>query len=178
MNQDFQEQLKLIVEHSLYESETPGAAFAVYMNGQPFLETSVGHQDIKREVSLPNDAKFYIYSITKSLLATASLSLVDQGQLNLDVSVQFYLPNFSLDTSVTLRQLLSHTSGLADYGETSAYKDALIATPNSPWSVESFLDFAKMQGLRFAPGKGWAYSNIGYLLLRATSLRRDKPSEN
>lgn len=166
MNQDFQEQLKSIVEHSLDESETPGAALAVHINGQPFLETSVGHQDIKREVLLPNDAKFYIYSITKSIIATAALSLVNQGQLELDGSVQPYLPNAFLDTSVTLRQLLSHTSGLADYGETSTYRDAVKVTPNSPWSVEAFLDFAKTQGLRFTPGEGWAYSNIGYLLLR------------
>ncbi|WNN88799.1 serine hydrolase domain-containing protein [Gloeocapsopsis dulcis] len=166
MNQDFQEQLKLIIGHSLYESETPGAAFAVHINGQPSLETSVGYQDIKREVLLPNDAKFYIYSITKSIIATAALSLVNQGQLELDVPVQPYLPNFSVDTSVTLRQLLSHTSGLVDYGETSTYGDAVKATPSFPWSVEAFLDFAKTQGLRFTPGKGWAYSNIGYLVLR------------
>lgn len=166
MNQDFQEQLKLIVEHSLYESKTPGATLAVYINGQPSLETSVGYQDIKHEVPLPNDAKFYIYSTTKSLLATAALSLVDQGQLDVDASVQPYLPNFSLDTSVTLRQLLSHTSGLADYGETSTYRDAVKASPDSPWSVKAFLDFAKTQGLKFTPGEGWAYSNIGYLLLR------------
>ncbi|MBW4663627.1 MAG: beta-lactamase family protein [Chroococcus sp. CMT-3BRIN-NPC107] len=166
MNQNLHEQLKLIVEQSLYESETPGAAITVYINGQPFLETSVGYQDLKREVSLPKDAKFYIYSITKSLLAYALLSLVDQGQLKLDASVQSYLPDFSLDTSMTLRQLLSHTSGLADYSETAIYRDAVKATPNSPWSVATFLDFAKAEGLKFMPGEGWAYSNIGYLLLR------------
>lgn len=166
MNQDLQEQLKLVVESSLYESETPGAAIAVYINGQPFLETSVGYQDLKGEVPLPKDARFYTYSITKSLLANALLSLVDQGQLKLDAYVQSYLPNFSLDTSITLRQLLSHTSGLADYGETAIYRDAVKATPNSPWSVATFLDFAKAEGLQFMPGEGWAYSNIGYLLLR------------
>lgn len=166
MNQNLQEQLKLIVEHTLHESQTPGAAIAVHINGQAFLETSVGYQDLKHEVSLPTDANFYIYSITKSLLATASLNLVNEGRLDLDASVQPYLPNFSLDTSVTLRQLLSHTSGLPDYGGTPAYRDAVKATPNSPWSMEVFLDLAQTQGLQFTPDGGWAYSNIGYLLVR------------
>lgn len=166
MNQDLQERLKLRVEHTLGESQTPGAAISVHINGQPFLETGVGYQDCNHQVLLPTDANFYIYSITKSLIAIALLNLVHEGQLDLDASVQPYLPDFPLDSSITLRQLLSHTSGLPDYGGTSAYNNAVKATPNSPWSKATFLDLAQTQGLQFSPGKGWAYSNIGYLLLK------------
>ncbi|MBW4434093.1 MAG: beta-lactamase family protein [Pelatocladus maniniholoensis HA4357-MV3] len=166
MEQDLREQLKLIVGQSLSESQTPGAAIAIRINGQAFLETGIGYQDHEHQVSLPTDANFYIYSITKTLIATASLHLVGEGFLELDAPVQNYLTDFPLDLSVTLRQLLSHTSGLPDYGGVPAYSEAIKANPSYPWSTEAFLDLAYRQGLQFVPGKGWAYSNIGYLLLK------------
>jgi D-alanyl-D-alanine carboxypeptidase len=175
VDQDFQEQLKSIVGQSLTKSQTPGAAIAIHIDGQAFLETGVGYQDRDREVPISQDAQFYIYSITKSLIATASLYLVGEGLLELDAPVQSYLTSFPLDTSVTLRQLLSHTSGLPDYGGVPAYSETVKAHPSSPWSTEAFLNLAQTQGLQFTPGKGWGYSNIGYLLLkcileRATGL--------
>lgn len=148
------------------KAQIPGAAVAIRVNGQAFLETGIGYQDRNHEVLLSADANFYIYSITKSLIATASLHLVGEGLLELDAPVQAYLTDFPLDTSVTLRQLLSHTSGVPDYGGVPAYSEAVRANPSSPWSTEVFLDLAHTQGSQFVPGKGWAYSNIGYLLLK------------
>lgn len=177
--EDLREQLKLIVGQSLTISQTPGAAIAIHINGQAFLETGVGYQDRDREAPISTDANFYVYSITKCLIATASLYLVSEGLLDLDAPVQAYLTGFPLDTSITLRQLLSHTSGLPDYGGVPAYSEAVKANPSSPWSTEAFLELAQTQGLQFAPGTGWGYSNIGYLLLkcileRTTSLSIQK----
>ncbi|MBW4652656.1 MAG: beta-lactamase family protein [Kaiparowitsia implicata GSE-PSE-MK54-09C] len=166
MDQDLREQLRLVVKQSLIKDQIPGAAVAIHVNGQAFLETGIGYQDRNHEIPLPTDANFYIYSITKSLIATALLHLVGEGLLELDAPVQAYLTDFLLDTSVTLRQLLCHTSGLPDYGRVTAYSEAVKTNPSSPWSTEAFLDLAHTQGLQFVPGKGWAYSNIGYLLLK------------
>ena len=83
MNHDLQEQLKLDLNHSLDKFQIPGATVAVHINNQSFLETGVGYQNLEQEIPLNADAKFYIYSITKSLLATASLHLVSEGLLNL-----------------------------------------------------------------------------------------------
>lgn len=166
MDRDLQEQLKLIVGQSLTKSQIPGAAIAIRINGQAVLETGIGYRDSNHEVPLSPDANFYIYSITKSLIATVSLYLVGEGLLELDAPMQRYLTDFPLDASVTLRQLLSHTSGLPDYGGVPVYSEAVKANPSSPWSTETFLDLAYTQGLQFAPGDGWAYSNIGYLLLK------------
>lgn len=166
MDQNLREQLKGIVEQSLTKSQTPGAAIAIRINGQAFLETGIGYRGRDYEVLLSTDANFYIYSITKSLIATVSLYLVGEGLLELDAPLQAYLADFSLDTSMTLRQLLSHTSGLPDYGGVPAYSEAVKANPSSPWSTEVFLDLAQIQGLKFAPGTGWGYSNTGYLLLK------------
>ncbi|MBW4518308.1 MAG: beta-lactamase family protein [Scytolyngbya sp. HA4215-MV1] len=164
--EDLQEQLRLVVRQSLIEAQIPGAAVAIHVNGQAFLEAGFGYQDRNHEIPLSTDANFYLYSITKSLIATTSLHLVGKGFLELDAPVQTYLTNFPLNTPVTLRQLLSHTSGLPDYGGVATYSEAVKANPSSPWSTETFLDLAHTQELQFVPGMGWAYSNIGYLLLK------------
>lgn len=166
MVQNLQEHFRSTVEQALDEFQTPGAAIAIRLDGRTFLETGIGYQDNNHRISLPTNANFYIYSITKSLIAAASLYLVDKGILDLDASVELYLSDFPFDPSITLRQLLSHTSGLPDYGGVPAYADSVRVKPGSPWSKEMFLDVARNQGLQFSPGTGWAYSNIGYLLLK------------
>lgn len=166
MTQDLQEHLRTTVEQALDEFQAPGAAIAVIIDGRTFLETGIGYQDSPKQVLLSADANFYIYSITKSLIAAAMLYLVEKGILDLDTSVRPYLTDFPLDSSITFRQLLSHTSGLPDYGGVTAYSDAVRTNPRSPWSREIFFDLAQNQGLQFMPGNGWAYSNIGYLLLK------------
>ncbi|GAB4217663.1 MAG: serine hydrolase domain-containing protein [Synechococcales cyanobacterium] len=130
----------------------------------------MGYQDLNYVQDLPADASFYIYSVTKTLLATVSLDLVGKGILNLDDSIQSYLPDIFLDPAITLRHLLSHTSGLPDYGGMSDYSHAVKVTPTAPWSEATFLNLV-IQGLRFAPGQGWHYSNIGYLVLKCVLER-------
>lgn len=163
MNQTLHKQLKAAIEKS---TQTPGAAVAVRINGEPLFEAGIGYQDLNYEIPMSADASFYIYSVTKTLLATALLNLVSKETLRLDDSVQPYLPDFPLDPAITLCHLLSHTSGIPDYGGMSSYFDAVKATPTIPWSRETFLNLTLAQGLRFAPGTDWAYSNIGYLVLR------------
>lgn len=164
MSQHLQAQLKLTIEQTLHQARIPGAAIAIYINSQSFLETGIGYQDLNHEIPLPKDASFYIYSITKTLLATASLCLVSEGLLDLYTSIKSYLSFF--DDTITLRQLLSHTSGLPDYSEVSAYFEAVKATPGDPWSTKKYFDLAQTQSLQFSPGKGWKYSNFGYLIIK------------
>ncbi|HYI15656.1 MAG TPA: serine hydrolase domain-containing protein, partial [Thermomicrobiales bacterium] len=115
---------------------------------------------------LPDDGRFYIYSITKTLLAAMTLQLVAFGEIGLDRAVQEYLPDYPLETPVTVRQVLGHTAGLPDYGGMPEYAAAVRATPEVAWSSEEFLERTLGRGLQFAPDEGWAYSNIGYLTIR------------
>jgi D-alanyl-D-alanine carboxypeptidase len=59
-----------------------------------------------------------------------------------------------------------HTSGLRDYGALSEYREAVKSSSSTPWTDQQFLAATLPHGLLFAPGEGWAYSNVGYLLLR------------
>ncbi len=97
------------------------------------------------------------WSFTKTILAATALVLVRDGRLALDRSIE--------SRPFTLRQLLQHQSGLVDYGGLAAYHDA-VARGDEPWPVSDLLQRTDADRLRYEPGQGWSYSNIGYLMVR------------
>src|SRR5688572_18368206 len=97
------------------------------------------------------------WSFTKTVIAAAALVLVAQGRLKLDER----LPG----RAFTLRQLLQHTAGVANYGELAAYHEA-VARGDEPWPIPTLLARADADRLRYAPARSWGYSNIGYLFAR------------
>ncbi len=97
------------------------------------------------------------WSFTKTVIAAAALALVRDGRLVLDET----LP----DRAYSLRQLLQHRAGLAEYGELPAYHEA-VARRDPPWPASELLERTDAQRLRFAPGTRWKYSNVGYFLVR------------
>jgi CubicO group peptidase (beta-lactamase class C family) len=94
------------------------------------------------------------WSFTKTVLSIAALRLMENGALSLDGN----LPGHPF----SLRQLLRHEAGLPDYGGIARYHSD-VATGKEPWPVDRLLAAADADRLRYAPGTGWAYSNIGYL---------------
>jgi CubicO group peptidase (beta-lactamase class C family) len=111
------------------------------------------------------DARFLVYSIIKSFVAAAALRMVAAGELELDAPAARWLPEVPLPGSITLRHLLHHTSGLGDYGGLPEYHAAVRAGA-APWSDAEFLRRTGGGAPRFAPGTSWAYSNVGYMLVR------------
>ncbi len=97
------------------------------------------------------------WSVTKTAVATAALRLVERGQLTLDANL--------VNAPYTLRQLLQHTAGVPNYGGLAAYH-AAVEAGDHPWSVTQLLGRVNVENLDFAPGAGWNYSNVGYLLVR------------
>jgi len=97
------------------------------------------------------------WSFTKTVLAAAALALVRDGCLELDTVLR--------RQPYTLRQLLQHRAGLADYGSVPAYHQA-VARHENAWPVGELLERSKAGLLLQAPGERFAYSNIGYLFVR------------
>ena len=118
-----------------------------------------------RPAPFPAEAPFLIYSLGKTFTAALVLRLVDKGRLALDLPLARWLPAAPAAGRITLRQVLQHTSGLGDYGGLAAYQDAVRAGAE-PWPFEEFLARTDADRLRFEPGAGWEYSNIGYMLLK------------
>jgi CubicO group peptidase (beta-lactamase class C family) len=124
----------------------------------------------QRDVLNSTDDRFLLYSITKTIAAGAALQLVERGRLALDADLQAWLPDFPPARDFSLRQLLQHTAGLPDYGNLNAYHDA-VRRGGEPWSEAEFLERTQAQRLRSPPGAAFAYSNIGYMLLRTVLIR-------
>lgn len=97
------------------------------------------------------------WSFTKTVIAAAALALVRDGLLVLDAPLA--------GEPYTLRQLLQHRAGLADYGGLATYHDA-VACRADAWPASELLARTDADQLIYRPGEGWAYSNIGYLLVR------------
>jgi D-alanyl-D-alanine carboxypeptidase len=162
----FQDEATKIVLERLTEDKILGMSVAFHAEGWAVFEDTVGFKNNIKTKPLQLSDSFYIYSITKSLIATAALQLVEKKLLDLDSDVRAAL-NLSLKTPITLRQLLNHSAGIPDYsGIVDDYMAAIKAHPNCPWTQAEFLSRTLPRDFDFPPGQGWAYSNIGYLLIR------------
>lgn len=100
---------------------------------------------------------FPYWSFTKTVIAISTMMLAESGRLDLDAPVRLQ--------PFTLRQLLSHTAGLPDYGTLKDYHVAVDADLE-PWARDDLMRATMAQGLLFSPGDGWSYSNVGYLIVR------------
>ena len=116
-------------------------------------------------VPLRPSARFRVGSITKSMVATVVLQLVGEGTLRLDDSVERWLPGMVPEgESVSVRQLLNHTSGIFNYTDDPAFWADLVADPGRTRSPESLVAIATSHPPLFPPGAGWSYSNTNYIL--------------
>lgn len=97
------------------------------------------------------------WSFTKTLIAACALRLVDQGYINLDDLVN--------EKPYTLRHLLQHRAGVADYGGLHAYHDS-VSRGEQPWPIEELFLRLNVETLLFKPGQKFMYSNIGYYYVR------------
>lgn len=104
-----------------------------------------------------------IGSNTKTLMAVALLRLQEQGRVDLDAPIIRWVPRHpNIDTTITVRQLLNHTSGVGDYSALKSYRDACLADPKRRWKLDELMDLIPVQ--EFAPGTSAGYCNTNYLL--------------
>lgn len=159
-------ELRDAITSLLDAADAPGVAVALSVDGEPVLAQGIGFRDVSRTQTLDMHDRFYLYSVTKTFIAIAVMRLVEEGQFDLDDTIQTLLPRIALDHSVTLRHLLNHTGGVPDYSALPAYFEDLHTDPSVPWTTDQFLTRTLPLGFSFLPGDGWAYSNIGFLLVR------------
>lgn len=104
-----------------------------------------------------------IGSNTKTLVAVALLRLQEQGRVDLDAPIIRWVQRHpNIDTTITVRQLLNHTSGVGDYSALKSYRDACLADPKRRWKLNELMDLIPVQ--EFAPGTSAGYCNTNYFL--------------
>lgn len=141
----------------------PGVSLAIVKERKVIKAKSYGLASVELNVPATKDTIYQIGSVTKVFTATAVMMLVNDGKIRLDDRITNYVSGLPPAWSgITVRHLLSHTSGItndyADVGETSTRL-------RNPLSPEQFLESATNFPLASVPGEKWAYSNSGYYLL-------------
>jgi len=149
-----------------------GAAL-VARRGQVIFEKAYG--EASREPPIPNQVstRFNIASVDKIFTATIVFELIEEHKLALSGKLCDYLPNYPLKEAcpITIDQLLTHTSGLAD-----VINPRLILAIDRFKTPQDYIDTFGKDPLTFAPGKRWAYSNYGYAVLgRIVEVIEGKP---
>ena len=154
-----QAQVDKIVTAQLSATGTPSASIAVVRGGRIVFAKVYGKASETMPVAPPS-APYQIASISKQFAGAAVLLLADEGKLSLDDVVAKYIPGITEGDHITIRQLLSHTSGLQDYWPQD-YSFKAMASPVTPQGIA---DRWAKKPLDFAPGTQWQYSNTGYVV--------------
>jgi CubicO group peptidase (beta-lactamase class C family) len=141
----------------LKKKQIPGCAVLVRKDGEVVLSAGYGMANLEHGVAVTPKTVFQSGSVGKQFTAMAVMMLVEEGKLSLGDPVSKFLKVPSSWSKITIRHLLTHTSGLGDYPDKfSLQKD---------YSEDELLKMVTAQELDFEPGDEWAYSNLGYLTL-------------
>ena len=141
----------------------PGVQAVVGYAGGWTWSGHAGFADLATRQPVSSTTLFDVGSITKTFVAALTLQLADQGVLGLSDPVSRWLPGFTGNPGATIRELLDHTSGIDDPFAHASLLDALGTHPRVAWTPAQVLRYVGKP--RFAPGRGWYYSNANYLLL-------------
>jgi CubicO group peptidase (beta-lactamase class C family) len=149
---------------SKWTSATPGCAVGVAVGGKPTLLKAYGMADLERSVKNTAETVFEAGSVSKQFTAMAVQLLAGDGKLKLDDPVRKYIPELpDYGWPLTIRHMLSHTSGLRDWGSI----ESIAGWPRTTreYTHAHVLEIASRQkALNFEPGTKWSYSNTGFNL--------------
>ncbi len=138
-----------------------GVSYAVVRGSDTLLLGALGQRDYEGALPATNATVYRTGSITKQFTAAAIMQLVEQGRIALDDPMTKYLPEYPQWRTITVRQLLNHTSGIHSYTANPAWP----ATWGSDLTPAQLVAYVDKDTLDFAPGTQFRYNNTGYVLL-------------
>jgi CubicO group peptidase (beta-lactamase class C family) len=144
----------------LADSGVPSASIAVVKDGKIVYLNAYGSARLDPKTAATIGMRYSIGSISKQFTAVAMLLLQEQGKLSLDDKVAKFIPDLTRANEVTIRQLLSHTSGYQDYWP----QDYVMPMMLQPVTARKILDTWARKPLDFEPGTKWQYSNTNYVI--------------
>jgi CubicO group peptidase (beta-lactamase class C family) len=153
-----------VVAEWLASTGAPSASIAIVQNDRLAYARAYGGARLGPKVPSTAAARYAIDSVSKEFTAAAVLLLAEQGKLSLDDPMAKWFPGLPRATgAVTLRQALTHTSGIRDYWP----QDFLTPEMTHPTTPAAIIDEWAQRPLDFEPGTDWQYSNTGYVLAGA-----------
>ena len=147
------------VRAELARQRIPGLSVAILRGDRLVLARGYGYANLEHRVKATDSTVYQVGSVTKQFTAAAVVLLSEQGRLGLDNPITRYLPEGdSVWQGVTIRHLLTHTSGIPEISDTLHWW-------RRDYTESELVRLAATQPLGFVPGASWRYSSIGYTLL-------------
>lgn len=140
------------------KTHVPSASVGIVQNGRIVYVAAFGHARLSPALPASPDLRYAIGSISKQFTAAAVLLLAEEGKLTLDDPVAKYFPELTRSNEVTIRNLLSHTSGYQDY----APQDYTIPAWTKPTTAQAIVHEWATKPLDFDPGTQYQYSNTNF----------------
>src|SRR5438876_2356765 len=157
---EMQHKIDKVATDALAKTGLPSASVAVVKDGQIAYLHAYGNARLDTATPAKPEMRFSIGSISKQFTAAGILLLQEQGKLSLDDKVGKFLPGLTRANEVTIRQLLSHTSGYQDFWP----QDYVMPNMLKPTTPQAIADQWAKKPLDFEPGSRWQYSNTNYTL--------------
>jgi D-alanyl-D-alanine carboxypeptidase len=157
---ELREKVDKAAQEVLTETGVPSASVAVVKDGTIAYQQAYGSARLDPKTPAQSEMRYSVGSISKQFTAASILLLQEEGKLSLDDKVSKYLPNLTRAREVTIRQLLSHTSGYQDYWPQDYVPPAML----QPITAEKIMDLWARKPLDFDPGTKWQYSNTNYVI--------------
>ncbi|MDX3656702.1 serine hydrolase [Streptomyces sp. ID05-26A] len=156
-----------VIQQALDQVTQSGAALGVQAritDGRQRFTAGSGTAELNTTRPVPENGRFRVGSITKTFVSTVLLQLAGEGKVDLDAPVVRYLPGL-IDSRITVRQVLQHTSGLFNYTNTLPLNpDEFEKIRYKNWSPQELLALSTSKPLDFEPGTQWNYSNTNYVV--------------
>ena len=159
--------LQQLLDKAVAEAGVPGAIAGISVPGRGQWILASGMRDLERSLPMDPGNAVRIGSITKTMMATIVLQLVDEGGLSLDDRLTKWLPDTRVPhaAEITIQQLLNHTSGIYNFVFDEVYQAGLLSDPGYDYSPHELINIALKQKPYFSPGVSCRYSNTNYTLL-------------
>jgi CubicO group peptidase (beta-lactamase class C family) len=163
-----EEELDSVLQEIIDRWDIPGLAVGIVQDNEIVYARGFGVQNVDTRAPVTPDSVFCVASISKAFVATAVVQLAQRGMISLDAPLVDYLPYFRLDDEryplLTIRQMLSHTSGMPDSDEIE-YTELLAHPEYDAAAAERYVRRLNHRKLAAAPGERFLYSNIAYNVL-------------
>ena len=153
------------------ESGAPGVNVGIVLADGTTFGLAAGFADTALGVPMEPTSRLMQGSVGKTYVSAVAMQLIHEGLLDLEAKVSAYLGNEPWFTrlpnhnDVTVRQLMTHTSGIIRYEFDDRFISDLVASPDRVWQPEELLSYLFDTEAPFAPGEGWDYSDTNYIIL-------------
>ena len=146
------------IKTEMQKQKIPGVSLAVIRDGQLIYAKGYGFANVEHQVPVKPETIFQSGSVGKQFTSMAVMILVEEGKISLDDKINKYFTDAPAEwNNITVRHLLTHTSGMTDYPKDFNFR--------ADYTEDDIYKRVKTVPLAFQPGEKWAYSNLGYVTL-------------